>query len=144
MEKTKKSPKRYATFGQFISELQKFDQDDLACIIASTDRGSADGGKNFVDRAGVKSVNIIDYYAAGQVVKIVCSDKGTMTYGGIVDSLRRHITLASADEPAAVWIGYRESDIEDANDEPCVPHLVKKCNVFFKNDAWNVELGPVI
>ena len=39
----------------------------------------------------------------------------------------------------------RYRGMEDANDKPCVPRLVKECGVIEGDDTiWNIELGPEI
>jgi len=139
--KNKQAKPKYATYGQLVDELAKFDQKDPACIIASTDLGSPDEGENFVDGSGVKSVRVSGDIAG--VVQIVCGDSGMMTWEQVRAALRDRITLNMADKPAIVLIGY--DDMTDANDEPCRPRWVKECGVIEGGDTiWNVELGPAV
>ena len=56
--KSKQTKPKYATYGKLVDELAKFDQEDPACVIASTDLGSPDEGENFVDGSGVKSAGV--------------------------------------------------------------------------------------
>jgi hypothetical protein len=134
----KTTKQKYATYGQLVDELAKFDQTDCACIIASTDLGSPDTGRNFVDGSGVKRVGVGD-----GVVTIVCGDTGTMTWGQVRTRLRDGITLAMADQPAIVHVGY--DGLRDANGEPCAPRRVKECGVIEGDDTiWNIELGPAV
>lgn len=138
MKKAKKTEPKYATYGQLVDELAKFDQKDLACVIASTDLGSPDEGENVVDGCGVKSVRVVS-----GVVKITCGDSGTMTWEQVRAALRGQITLNMADQPAIVQVGCR--GMVDFNDEPCVPRWVKNCGVIEGDDTiWNIELGPAI
>lgn len=139
--KTKQAELKYATYGQLVDELAKFDQKDPACIIASTDLGCPDEGENFVDGSGVKSVRVSGDIAG--VVQIVCGDSGMMTWGQVRAALRDRITLNMADRPAIVLIGY--DGMEDADGEPCRPRWVKECGVIEGDDTiWNVELGPTV
>ena len=136
--KSKKTKLKYATYGKLVDELAKFDQTDPACIIASTDLSNLDKGENFIDRSAVKKVSV-----KNNVITIVCSDNGTMTWGQVRDALRCSITLEMADMPAFVQIGYR--DMTDANDRPCMPRRVKECGVIKDEDTiWNVELESII
>ena len=136
--KNKHAKPKYATYGQLVDELAKFDQTDCACVIASTDIGCPDEGENFIDGCGVKSVGV-----GNGVVTIVCGDSGTMTWEQIRATLRDRITLNMVDQPAIVQIGY--DGMEDANDEPCRPRWVKECGVIEGDDTiWNVELGPEV
>ena len=136
--KKKNAKQKYATYGQLVDELAKFDQTDCACIIASTDLGSPDEGENFIDGSGVKKVGV-----GNGVVTIVCGDSGTMRWGQVRDRLRDGITLAMADQPAVVHVGY--DGLKDANGEPCTPRRVKECGVIEGDDTiWNIELGPAV
>ena len=136
--KSKRKKQKCATYGKLVDELAKFDQTDPACIIASTDLGCPDEGENFVDGCGVKSVSV----GIG-VVKITCSDNGTMTWEQVRAALRDRITLNMADQPAIVQIGY--DGMTDANGRPCRPRWVKECGVIEGDDTiWNVELGAEV
>lgn len=136
--KNEQTEPKYATYGQLVDELAKFDQKDPACVIASTDLGCPDEGENFVDGSGVKSVRV-----GNGVVTIVCGDSGMMTWEQVRAALRTGITLNMADQPAIVQIGY--PGMEDANGEPCRPRWVKECGVIEGDDTiWNVELGPAV
>lgn len=136
--KSKQAKPKYATYGQLVDELAKFDQTDCACVIASTDLGCPDEGENFVDGSGVKKVGV-----GNGVVTIVCGDSGTMRWGQVRDRLRAGITLDMVDRPAEVLVGY--DGMEDANGEQCVPRRVKECGVAEGDDTiWNVELGPAV
>ena len=139
--KNEQAELKYATYGQLVDELAKFDQKDPACVIASTDLGCPDEGENFVDGSGVKSVRVSGDIAG--VVQIVCGDSGMMTWEQVRAALRDRITLNMADRPAIVLIGY--DGMEDANGEPCRPRWVKECGVIEGDDTiWNVELGPAV
>ena len=136
--KSKQKKQKYATYGKLVDELAKFDQTDPAYVIASTDLVSPDEGGNFVDGSAVKSVRIVS-----GVVKITCSDNGTMTWEQIRTALRDQITLNMVDQPAIVQIGYR--GMADANGRPCRQRRVKECGVIEGYDTiWNVELGPEV
>ena len=136
--KSKQKKQKCATYGKLVKELAKFDQNDPACIIASTDLGSLDEGENFVDGCGVKRVGI-----GNGVVMIVCDDSGTMTWAQVRTTLRDRITLDMADQPAIVQIGY--DGMEDADGRPCRPRWVKECGVIEGDDTiWNVELGAEV
>ena len=136
--KSKQKKQKCATYGKLVKELAKFDQNDPACIIASTDLGSPDEGENFVDGCGVKRVGI-----RNGVVMIVCDDNGTMTWEQVSATLRDRITLNMADQPAIVQIGY--DGMKDANGRPCRPRWVKEYGVIEGDDTiWNVELGAEV
>jgi len=137
--KSRRTKPKYATYGQLVDELAKFNQKDPACIIASTDLGRPDRGKNFIDGSGVKRVG----GGGGGIVTIVCGDSGAMTWGQVRDGLRANITLDMADKPAIVLIAY--NGVEDANGRPCALRRVKECGVTEGDGAiWNVELGPAV
>jgi len=139
--KSKQAKPEYATYGKLVDELAKFDQNDPARVIASTDLGRPDKGENFVDGSGVGNVRVSGDIAG--VVQIVCGDDGTMTWGQIRDRLRAGITLDMVDQPAIVLIGY--DGMEDANGEPCRPRWVKECGVVEGDGTiWNVGLGPAV
>ena len=134
----KQTEPKYATYGQLVDELAKFDQTDPACIIASTDLGSPDEGENFVDGSGVKNVRVVR-----GAVKITCSDNGTMTWGQLLAVLKDGITLGMVDRPAIVQIGY--PGMVDFEDYECDLRWVKECGVDAENDTiWNVGLGPAL
>ena len=134
--KNKQSKLKYTTYSKLIDELAKFDQAEPACIIASTDISEPDYGDNFIDGSGVKHVSI-----NMDVVKIVCSDNGKMTWKQLRASLLNKITLNMANKPAIMQICY--PDMTDANGNSCDPHFVKTCNVLDEDTIWNIELGPV-
>ena len=136
--KSKRKKQKYATYGKLVKELAKFDQNDPACIIASTDLGNPFEGENFIDGCGVKRVGI-----GNGVVMIVCDDGGTMTWEQVSVALRDRITLNMADQPAIVQIGY--DGMEDAYGRPCRPRWVKECGVIEGDDTiWNVEFGSEV
>ena len=136
--KSKQKKRKYATYGKLLNEIVKFDQADPACVITSTDLGSPDEGENFIDGSRVKKVSV-----KNGIVMIVCGDNGTMTWERVRTALRDRIMLNMNDQPAIVQIGYR--GMEDANDKPCVPRLVKECGVIEGDDTiWNIELGPEV
>ena len=136
--KSKQKKQKCATYGKLVKELAKFDQNDPACIIASTDLGNPFEGENFIDGCGVKRVGI-----GNGVVMIVCDDGGTMTWEQVSATLRDRITLNMADQPAIVQIGY--DGMKDANGKPCRPRWVKECGVIEGDDTiWNVEFGAEV
>jgi hypothetical protein len=136
--KNKQAEPKYATYGQLVDELAKFDQKDPACVIASTDLGSPDEGENFIDGSGVISVRVVR-----GVVKITCGDSGMMTWEQVRAALRDRITLNMVDQPAIVQIGY--PGMVDFEDRECELRWVKECGVIEGDDTiWNVELGPAL
>ena len=134
----KQTEPKYATYGQLVDELAKFDQTDPACIIASTDLSDPESGENFVDGSGVRSVSVVR-----GTVKITCGDSGMMTWEQVRAALRDRITLNMVDQPAIVQIGY--PGMVDFEDCECDLRWVKECGVDEENDTiWNIELGPAI
>ena len=52
--------KNRMTYRQMLAEIAKFDQNEPACIMASTDPDCPDEGANYVDGAGVYGVHYKD------------------------------------------------------------------------------------
>lgn len=136
--KKKKTEPKYATYGQLVDELAKFNLTDRACIIASTDLSDPESGENFVDGSGVRSVNVVH-----GTVKITCGDSGTMTWGQLLDALKDKITLGMVDKAAIIQIGY--PGMVDFEEYECELRHVKNCSVDAENDTiWNIELGETL
>lgn len=124
-----------------LTEIAKFDQDEPACIIASTDLDCPDEGANYVDGAGVYGVHDKD---GEGTLYIVCSDNGTLTWAQLAQRIWDYRNVKDLDTPARVKIGYgcgpRAKSLTDFNDEPVPGRAVLNCTVLKDDTIWNITL----
>ena len=132
------------TYKQMLDELAKFEQNQTASVIASTDQECPDEGANYVDGAGIYGVHDRDNEG---VLHIVCSDHGSMTWAETMQKIRR--IVKDLDAMACIKIGYcngggpKAKCLKDFNDEPVIERKVLDCTVLDDDIIWNLTLASV-